>query len=200
MKKIVFATTNKNKFEEVKKIFNGSNIELLSLDDFPKLPEIIEDGNTFEENSLIKVRTIFDALKIPTIGDDSGLTVEQLNGRPGVFSARYAGENATYELNNKKLLKELEGFPEPHFAAFVCAASYYDGKHTITAFGKLEGEIIKEYRGKNGFGYDPIFKPLGFNSTLAEMTTEEKNKISHRGKAFEQLKRKLVTEGILETV
>ncbi len=196
--KIIFATGNKHKFEEVKKLFEDTDVELLSLNDFSVKPNIIEDAETFEENSLIKVKTVFDFYQIPAIGDDSGLTVEQLNGAPGVYSARYSGANATYESNNKKLLKELEKFPQPHKAAFVCAATYYDGNAVITAVGRLKGEIIKEYRGQNGFGYDPIFKPEGYEKTLAEITLEEKNKISHRGKAFSELKQLLIEKGIID--
>ncbi len=198
--KIIFATGNKNKFAEVQKIFEGTNVELLPLSKLPEIPDIIEDGETFEENSLIKVKTVFEHFGIPAIGDDTGLVVEQLDGAPGVFSARYAGENASYEANNKKLLKELSNFPFPHRAEFVCVATYYDGQNTVSATGKLEGEIIREYRGQNGFGYDPIFKPLGFDKTLAEITLEEKNKISHRGKAFRALLYKLLEQGIIKEI
>lgn len=198
MKKIIFATGNAHKLKEVREIFADTNVELLSLNDFSIVPDIIEYGETFKENSLIKVRKVFGFFNIPAVGDDSGLTVEQLNGAPGVFSARYSGEDATYESNNQKLLKELEKFPPPHKASFICTASYFDGETTITAFGKLEGEIVQEYRGQNGFGYDPIFKPEGYETTLAEITLAEKNRISHRGKAFRELKEKLLDRQIIQ--
>ncbi len=193
MQKIVFATGNLNKLKEIRELFRESNFEILSLHDFNDLPEIIENGTTFKENSLIKVKTVFNSINLPIIGDDSGLEVKQLGNRPGVYSARYAGENCTYTDNNKKLLHELKNFDPPHLARFVCAASYYDGENIITAEGELKGKIIENYRGENGFGYDPIFLPDGFNKTLSEMTLEEKNKISHRAKAFLKLKEVIST-------
>ena len=193
MQKIVLATSNLNKLKEIRELFRESNFEILSLYDFNDLPEIIEDGKTFKENSLIKVKTVFNSINLPIIGDDSGLEVIQLGNKPGIYSARYAGENCTYADNNKKLLQELKNFDPPHFARFVCAASYYDGKNIITVEGELKGKIIENYRGENGFGYDPIFLPDGFNKTLSEMTLEEKNKISHRAKAFLKLKEMIST-------
>jgi XTP/dITP diphosphohydrolase len=193
MQKIVLATGNLNKLKEIRELFRESNFEILSLYDFNDLPEIIEDGKTFKENSLIKVKTVFNSINLPIIGDDSGLEVKQLGNRPGIYSARYAGENCTYADNNKKLLQELKNFDPPHFARFVCAASYYDGKNIITVEGELKGKIIENYRGENGFGYDPSFLPEGFNKTLSEMTLDEKNKISHRAKAFLKLKEMIST-------
>ena len=190
--KIVFATGNKGKLKEVKKLFIDTEIEIISLNDLGFEDEIEETGKTFEENAFIKADTIYNKYKIPVIADDSGLIVEQLEGRPGVYSARYAGENATYADNNKKLLKELKPFPQPHFAKFVCCAVYVDNNNRIVATGELKGEIIKEYKGKNGFGFDPIFKPLNYAVTLAEMDLSDKNKISHRAKAFKKLKEKIV--------
>ncbi len=190
--KIVFATGNKGKLKEVKKLFIDTEIEIISLNDLGFEDEIEETGKTFEENAFIKADTIYNKYKIPVIADDSGLIVEQLEGRPGVYSARYAGENATYADNNKKLLKELKPFPQPHFAKFVCCAVYVENNNRIAATGELKGEIIKEYKGKNGFGFDPIFKPLNYSVTLAEMDLSDKNKISHRAKAFKKLKEKIV--------
>ncbi len=192
MKKIIFATGNKGKAEEVRKLFANYNIEIITLNDLDNLPEIIEDGKTFEENSLIKSRTIFAKYKLPVIADDSGLVVEQLNGEPGIHSARYAGKHADYKANNLKLLAELKNFPEPHKAKFVCCASYVDESTEITVFGELRGKIVNEFKGANGFGYDPIFIPDGYNKTLAELSTEEKNKISHRGKAMKKLLEELI--------
>ena len=188
MKKIIFASKNRGKIEEVKHILQNSEIELLSLLDFGDFPEIEETGTTFQENAVIKAETVFEKLSIPAIGDDSGLAVDQLSGRPGVYSARYAGENATDEENNNKLIEELKNYPEPHPAKFVCTAVYYDGRDYITSVGEIKGRILKEPRGKNGFGYDPYFLPDGYIITTAEMPLEEKNKISHRSKAFNELK------------
>jgi len=156
-----------------------------------EVPEIIEDGDTFEANSFIKAKAIFDSQKKPVIADDSGLEIEQLENRPGVYAARYAGENCTYEDNNIKVINELKDFPEPHRARFVCCAVYYDGQNKEVSFGYLRGKIIKEFRGQNGFGYDPIFIPDGFDKTLSEMNIEEKNKMSHRAEAFNDLRNKL---------
>lgn len=188
MTKLIFATGNKGKLNEVKKIFRYSNFEIISLYELGDVPDIIEDGDTYEKNAIIKAKTIYELYKQPVIADDSGLSVEQLNGEPGVYSARYAGENCTYEDNNKKLLKELSKFKEPHNAKFVCFAVYYDGKEIISAVGELYGQIVKKRKGANGFGYDPIFVPNSYDKTLAELSSEEKNSISHRAIAFNKLK------------
>jgi XTP/dITP diphosphohydrolase len=190
--KLIFATGNKGKLKEVKEIFKNTNYEIISLYDLGDVPEIVEDGDTYEANALIKAKAIYDIYKMPVIADDSGLSVEQLNGEPGVFSARYAGENCTYDDNNKKLIKELSKYPEPHNAKFVCCAVYFNGEKDVNTFGYLPGKIIDKFIGKNGFGYDPIFIPDGFTKTLAEFTSEEKNKISHRAIAFNSLKELLV--------
>ena len=191
MNEIVIATTNQGKLKEIKKIFADLDLKILSLSDFPKIPDIVEDGSTFEENAEIKARTVFEKTGIPAIADDSGLVVDQLNGEPGIYSARYSGEDATYESNNLKLLKELENYPEPHFAKFVCAAVFLNGKEKIIRRGEVKGQIIKTQRGTNGFGYDPVFVPEGFNKTLAEISIEEKNKFSHRAIAFGVMKEAL---------
>ncbi len=188
MEKIIFATGNKGKISEVKGIFGNDNFEIISLYDLGYVPEIPEDGETYEENALIKAKAIYEIHKMPVIADDSGLSVEQLDGHPGVYSARYAGEGCTYDDNNHKVLKELSGKEQPHRAKFICCAVYYDGVNPIYSIGELHGQIIHEFRGKNGFGFDPIFVPEGFENTLAEMTSEEKNKLSHRAKAFSGLK------------
>lgn len=193
LKEIIFATGNKGKLAEVKKIFEETGIEIISLYDLGDVPEIIEDGDTFEANSFIKAKAIFDIYKKPVIADDSGLEIEQLDGHPGIYAARYAGENCTYEDNNIKVINELKDFPEPHKARFVCCAVYYDGENKEVSFGYLPGRIIKEFRGQNGFGYDPIFVPDGFEQTLSEMNLEDKNGISHRAEAFNDLRTKLQT-------
>jgi XTP/dITP diphosphohydrolase len=186
--KIIFATKNKGKLKEVRHIFEGSSFEIISLTDLENIPEVIEDKETFEENALKKAVTIFEKFGVPVIADDSGLAVEQLNWEPGVYSARYAGENATDEMNNLKLLEELRNKPEPHKGKFICAAVYYDGTATIKAYGEVGGRIIKQERGSNGFGYDPLFIPDGFEKTSGELELSEKNKISHRAKAFRHLR------------
>lgn len=191
MTELIFASGNIGKIKEVKEIFAGTEFEIYSLYDFGELPEIKETGSAFEENAFIKAKTVFKEFRRPVIADDSGLSVEQLHGAPGVFSARYAGGNCTYDDNNKKLIEELSGFPEPHRAEFVCCAVFYDGSKEITAYGRLPGFIINEFRGEHGFGYDPIFIPDGYGRTLAQMELHEKNGISHRSGAFNNLKEKL---------
>lgn len=189
--KLIFASQNQGKIREVKSIFNDSQFDIISLYDLGNNIHIEETGTTFSENAFIKAKGIFDYYKEPVIADDSGIVIEQLNGRPGVYSARYAGENSTDEENNLKVLNELKEFPEPHKAKYVCIAVFYDGKNLIETIGELHGRIIKEPRGTGGFGYDPIFVPDGYEKTVAELELEEKNKISHRAKAFNKLHEEL---------
>ena len=186
-KKILFATKNNGKFKEVSHIFSEEYFELLSLNDFNNVGEILETGNTFVENAALKAEYVFYKFHFPTIADDSGLVVEQLNGEPGIYSARYAGANATDEMNNNKLLSKLLDLPKPHKAKFVCSAVFYDGIDIVKTSGEVVGQIIDQQRGKNGFGYDPLFLPEGFNKTTAELDLDEKNQISHRAKAFKSL-------------
>jgi XTP/dITP diphosphohydrolase len=190
--KIIFATGNKGKLKEVRDIFSDTKFEILSLDEIGFTEEIIEDGNTFEENSFIKADRIYSQFKIPVIADDSGLAVEQLDGEPGIYSARYAGEDVSYYDNNIKLLNELKTYAEPHLAKFVCCAVYVDETKRFSVIGELPGKIIKEFKGEHGFGYDPIFQPDEFNLTLAQMNLEDKNRISHRAKAFGLLKKRML--------
>lgn len=189
--KIIFATQNAGKAKEVKNIFNNSVYEIISLSDLNNDIIIEENGKTFYENAFVKAKTIYDIYKLPVISDDSGLEVEQLNGAPGVYSARYAGENCTYDENNKKLINELKNFSEPHFAKFVCTSIYFDGINILSSIGELKGKILLNPKGINGFGYDPIFQPEGYETTLAELSLEEKNKISHRAKSFIELKNQI---------
>lgn len=189
--KIIFATQNSGKAKEVNEIFAGSIYEIVTLAELKNDLEIEETGTTFYENALIKAKAIYEIYKTPVIADDSGLSVEQLKGEPGVFSARYAGENCSYEDNNIKLISALRNYSKPHLAKFVCHSIYFDGANELNAIGELNGEIIDEQKGKNGFGYDPIFLPIGFDKTLAELTLEQKNKISHRAKSFRELKKKI---------
>ncbi len=193
MIELVFASGNKGKIAEVNKIMLPE-FKVISIYELGEVPDIIEDGTTFEENAFIKAEAIYNIYKKPTIADDSGLAVDQLDGKPGVFSARYAGENCTYDDNNKKLIEELSNYPEPHTAQFICCAVYFDGRIKKSVTGILKGEIINEFRGQNGFGYDPIFQAANEKRTLAEMRSDEKNKISHRAKAFSKLKKILLTK------
>jgi XTP/dITP diphosphohydrolase len=189
MKRIIFASLNEGKIKEVRDILGDVNIHILSLSDVDFNGDIEEHGKTFEENAKIKAAAIFNKYRLPTIADDSGLVVEQLNGEPGIFSARYAGEYATDEDNNKKLLENLKSLPEPHKAKFVCSAVYYFGGDFFSALGEVYGTIIKEPHGNFGFGYDPLFVPNGYSLTSAELEPKIKNKISHRFNAFDQLKK-----------
>jgi len=182
--KIVLATNNPNKVREVKEILNGLGIEILTLKDLGIEIEIKEDQDTFEGNARKKAHTIFNLTKLPTIADDSGLMVDQLNGAPGVYSSRYAGEEHNYEKNNQKLLQELRDKPKPHRAKFICVINIKSETDDQLFVGEVEGEIVDFPRGTNGFGYDPLFKPDGFNVTYAELPSEIKNKISHRYKAL----------------
>ena len=188
MKTIIFASQNKGKVKEVVQILNGLDIEIISLADMNEQIEIIEDGDSFEANALIKAKQVYNKFKLPTIADDSGLVVDQLNDAPGIYSARFAGEDGNDEANNKKLLDELKNYPEPHIAKFVCAAVYYDGEEVHTAIGDFNGRIIDEEHGSYGFGYDPLFVPDGYSITSAEMEPSLKNSISHRFNAFNKLK------------
>lgn len=188
---VIFASQNKGKVAEVKKIFEGIDIEILSLSDFDEKFEIIEDGLTFEENAKIKAKAIYDRFKMPTLGDDSGLVVDHLNGAPGVFSARYAGEDATDKMNNDKLIQMLKPLEEPHTARFVCSAVYYDGNDFLCTSGAMEGKIVLSPKGDNGFGYDPLFIAEGYDKTNGELSLDEKNMISHRAKAFKNIRKKL---------
>jgi len=188
MKRIIFASQNKGKVKEVVQILNGLDIDIISLADMNDQIEIIEDGDSFEANALIKAKQVYNKFKLPTIADDSGLVVEQLNGAPGIYSARYAGEDGNDEANNNKLLDELKIYPEPHIAKFVCATVYYDGEELHTAIGEFNGRIIDEEHGSYGFGYDPLFVPNGYSITSAEMEPSLKNSISHRFNAFNKLK------------
>ena len=193
MKKIIFASGNKGKIAEVKRILGELDIPILSLYDINFEGEIVENGNSFEENAKIKAIEIFNSYNLPTIADDSGLVVEQLNGEPGIYSARYAGIDSDDATNNIKLLENLSNKPESHRAKFVCSAVYYSGEEIYTTVGEVHGKIISKARGRNGFGYDPLFVPDGYAKTMAELDPEIKNSISHRFKAFDQLKKHLLS-------
>jgi len=193
--RLIFASKNAGKLKEIQGIFRNSNVVISSLLDYPDCPDIIEDGNSFEANAIIKAKFVFDRYGGPVIADDSGISMDQLNKAPGIHSARYAGKRSTDLDNNLKLQNELRQFPKPHTGGYVCCAVYYDGIEHIVSFGELRGEIIEEPRGTNGFGYDPYFVPDGYTQTMSELGLEEKNKISHRGKAFRDLQKELFTRG-----
>ncbi|RPI14963.1 MAG: XTP/dITP diphosphatase [Ignavibacteriae bacterium] len=190
MKQFVIASKNEGKIKEIKNALHGLNLELLSLADFPDIPDIEEDGRTFEENAIKKAKTVFEHTKITTFADDSGLEVEHLRNAPGVYSKRFSGDNSTDELNNEKLLKELEGLDiDERRARFRCVISIYNPFINELSFeGKCEGYIIDEPKGTNGFGYDPLFVPEGYHKTFAELDLVTKNKISHRGRALAHLR------------
>ena len=189
--KIVFASTNKGKIKEVREILYPH--EVLSLTDIGFFDEIIEDGNSFEENAMIKAKAVFARCHLLTIADDSGLCVYALDGAPGIYSARYANTHNDDD-NNALLLKNLKG-KENRNAKYVCAlaAIYPNGREKVY-IGELEGRIIDEYRGLNGFGYDPLFYVDSYQKTTAEMTPDEKNKISHRGIALRLFKKDLLNQ------
>ena len=188
--KIVFATKNEGKVKEITEMLAGMNIELVSLNHFESLPEIVEDGVTYLENALKKAKIISEFTGETVLADDSGLQVDVLGREPGIYSARYAGEGATDEENNIKLLAKLKDVPEgKRTASFFCAlVLYYQDGHYHAFEGRWQGRIIDERRGANGFGYDPIFLSPDLNKTAAELPPEIKNKISHRGQAFAKLK------------
>lgn len=190
-KKILVATKNHGKMVEIRSILGIDNFELIPSDMIRSYPDIPETGTTFEENAIIKARESFKLTGIPAMADDSGLVVDCLNGRPGIFSARYAGEEAADDDNTRKVLHEVMEFPPPYTARYVCVMAFYDGNELITTQGECEGEIITEPRGSNGFGYDPVFVPAGYNETMAELDPEIKNRLSHRYKAIEKMKEAL---------
>ncbi|ERM92766.1 MAG: Non-canonical purine NTP pyrophosphatase [Caldanaerobacter subterraneus] len=190
MLRLIVATHNPNKAKEIKDFFKGYPVEVVSMKELGIEEDIEEYGNTIEENALIKARFLRDKVKEGiVIADDTGLFVEYLGGQPGVYSARFAGENATYEENNRKLLKLLEGVPyEKRKAYFKTIIAVIEGEKEVLLEGVLEGHILDHLQGENGFGYDPVFFVDGIGKTLAELSLEEKNKISHRGKALLKLK------------
>lgn len=188
IKILVLATTNQNKVREFKEILNDFDIDILSLSDFGPIPEVIEDGETFDDNAYKKAHHTAKVLGLPAIADDSGLEVEALSGAPGVYSARYAGMNAEDVENCDKLLKEMEGV-ENRKACFKCVISIaVPSGPALTYEGKCEGSITEERHGENGFGYDPVFFHKKFNKTFAELTAVEKNSVSHRGLALSEIK------------
>ena len=193
MEKIVFASKNKGKVKEIKALLADMGLTVLSLDDFPDIPEIEEDGRSFYENALKKAKVAADTTGEAVIADDSGLEVDALNGAPGIYSARYAGDGAGDKENIAKLLYELKNIPaQKRGASFRCVLVFYekDKRHEIFE-GRWEGVIAESPSGTNGFGYDPVFYIPERKLTAAQLSPEEKNRISHRGQAFNQLKKRL---------
>jgi XTP/dITP diphosphohydrolase len=198
--KLLIATRNRGKAAEIKALLGlglQKNVEVLTLPDLPTASEPREEGKTFSENARKKALHYAKEHKILCIADDSGLSVEALGGRPGVLSARYAGAQATDEKNITLLLEELSPSPKPWSAAFLCvAAAALPGRVIAEATGRVDGEIVSTPRGESGFGYDPVFRVKGSPKTMAELTTEEKNKISHRGQSIRILVEELRNSGM----
>jgi XTP/dITP diphosphohydrolase len=192
---LLIGTGNRDKAAELAEILQGLPWDVKSLADFPHVPEPIEDGDTFEANALKKAVYYGRRFDVCCVADDSGLAVDALDGAPGVYSARYAGDDCTYADNNAKLLRELADVPqEKRSARFICCAAFaHRSGRTHTETGVAEGRIILEPRGNGGFGYDPLFLPRGFELTFAEMPPDQKHKISHRGRAFQRLRAYLET-------
>jgi len=186
MKQLLIATRNRGKIKEIRALLGGLVEEVLCAADLPDLPETIEDGTTFAENAMKKAREACKATGLPVLADDSGLVVEGLGGRPGVFSARFAGPDADDSANNRKLLQELGFLPEAsRTAAFVCTMAYVSPDGIEQLFeGRVGGTIIAAPKGEHGFGYDPLFLVDGYQQTMAELSLAEKNRISHRGQAL----------------
>ena len=186
---LLLATNNSHKVKEIRTILAAVPFVLLSLSDFSDVPELVENGETLEENALIKAREVFKYLKMPVVSDDTGLEVSSLGGQPGVYSARYAGAQATYAENRQKLLQEMRGMElGGRKARFRCAVVYLDSITEKMFEGSCEGRIVEEEHGSGGFGYDPIFVPDGYSQTFGEIPSEVKNRISHRAKAFSSVR------------
>lgn len=193
MKKVIFATGNEGKMKEIREILGDLDIQLLSLKDAGITADIEENGNSFEENAVIKATAIRDLTREIVLADDSGLEIDYLNKEPGIYSARYMGEDTSYHIKNANLIERLNGVPdEKRTARFVCAiaAAFPDGT-VRTVRAAMEGRIGYEEKGENGFGYDPIFYLPEYGCSSAELSMEEKNKISHRGKALRAIRDEL---------
>ena len=196
MDKIIFATANQGKMKEIREILSDLDIQVLSLKDAGIDVDVVEDGATFEENAVIKAKTIMELTGEAVLADDSGLEIDYLNKEPGIYSARYMGEDTSYRVKNANLIARLKGVPdEERTARFVCAiaAAFPDGR-VVTTYGTVEGIIGYEERGNNGFGYDPIFYLPEYQQSTAELTSEKKNAVSHRGRALSDMKKYLKRE------
>lgn len=189
-RKVIFATSNEGKMKEVRAILEDLGMEVLSMKEAGISVDIVEDGTTFEENAVIKATEIQKVCGEIVLADDSGLEVDYLNKEPGIYSARYMGEDTSYKIKNQSLIDRLEGVEdEKRTARFVCviAAAFPDGSVEVTR-GTIEGQIGYEEKGENGFGYDPIFYVPEYGCTTAQLSPEQKNEVSHRGKALRQMK------------
>lgn len=186
--KILLATKNRGKINEINRIFHDIPVEFVGLSTLNEVPEVVEDGKTFHENALKKAMTYYKASSLPTLAEDSGLEVDALGGKPGIYSARYAGEDATDEENNRKLLIDLEGVPpEKRTARFVSVfCLIIDGKPQFFE-GIINGMILEKPEGTSGFGYDPLFVPDSYSHSFAALGKEIKNRISHRARALKKL-------------
>lgn len=213
---VFVATRNAGKLREFQLAFSSLGLKVKSLADFPDIPDVVEDGDTFLDNALKKAKTVAEALQVPVLADDSGLCVDRLHGAPGVYSARYAGEHGNDQANNEKLLQELKKLPawdttsqsqteriSEHWlspAQFVCSLVLYDPKtkQAYEAMGTVEGFITDHPRGENGFGYDPLFYVPAYDCTMAQLSAEEKQRISHRGRALDVLQARLSSSAFSE--
>lgn len=190
-KKLIFATGNEGKMKEIREILGDLDYEILSMKEAGVNVDIIEDGTTFEENAIIKAKTVMEATGSIVLADDSGLEIDYLDKAPGIYSARFVGEDTSYDIKNRILLDRLEGVPdEERRARFVCAVAAVFPDGTVKVVREtIEGQIAHEIVGENGFGYDPIFYVPEYGCTTAEMTPELKNELSHRGKALRAMKK-----------
>lgn len=194
MKRIIFATSNEGKMKEIRLIMADSGYEVVSLKEAGISADIVENGTTFEENAVIKASTIAKLTGELAMADDSGLEVDYMDKAPGIYSARFLGEDTSYDIKNNHILDQLKDVPvEQRSARFVCAIALADAEgNAVTKRATIEGYIGYEIRGENGFGYDPIFMVPEYNKTTAELSIEEKNKISHRAKALRAMKEELL--------
>ena len=192
MKNIIISSSNKHKISEIITTIKPLFDKIYSLSDFPDIGDIKEDGTSIVENSFIKSRVAFNHTKLPSMADDTVLEVDHLMGDPGIYTARYAGENATYEENMEKLLKNLKGVPwKERTARFKTVVTYVDGENDFFVEGCLEGKILESKQGKLGFGYDPIFYASAQSMSLGDMGLEQKNQISHRAIAIQKFADKI---------
>ena len=184
--KLIIATANKHKLIEIQNIFKDSAKEILPMP--ADIGEIIENGNSFIENSLIKAKAVYKHTKLPSLADDSGICINALNGEPGIYSARYGGENLSYKEKMQMILDKLKNKNDRTAYFITSAVCVLDGNYYIALEGRVDGVIIESPKGFDGFGYDPIFKPNGYDITYAEMTLEQKNSMSHRAVAMNKMK------------